>query len=711
MKQTFNLWIKTLCVILSLTAIFAPASAQEVLTGLRVNKAVAREAAKQTTAEPTRTEAIRLPFVDDFSNYTGFPKASLWQDRYAFVNQTFAIQPPSIGVATLDALDENGNVYAHADGAGFQADHLTSLPIRLDYNFPLNREMRVADSLYFSFYYQPAGGSLSGLEWERLGNRPEGRDSLILEFGYATGDTVFIGYEYCDYYLGEGESYVIGDTLFNPFMPNDFYIFDHAAFPGDLISLPCNELFGPEMYWEHIWSAPGEVLDNWIAENPLEYFKQVMIPITDPRWFVNNFQFRFRNMASLEDNAIVGWASNVDQWNIDYVRLDVNRSQNDLYPNDLAFVMPTTSILNKYQSMPWSQYRDSDLKRSFVNKMSNLSHNVKNSYYTYKIQKVGGGQIATYTPNNENAEPYYDHGLHTAAQHVNPPVEVTSLPTDNSDSATFIITHIFQEVGTGDDRRCNDTCIFEQKFNNYYAYDDGTAEAGYSVLSTMTIPEAYFAMRFTLAQPDTLRAVRMWFNSVLEDANFQEFTLMVWDDNGNRPGTVLYEQQHQLPAHADNFADFVTYRLDNPVAIEGTFYVGFFQNHSAQLNLGFDQNTDSREHFLYMTANEWREPFLLGTPMVRPVVGAPIPVPVNVVSTENTGIQVYPNPATTTLTVVLPEHHTVGFYRIFDAFGKMVDSRRTSENSLNISGLTPGLYILQLTDNEGKTFTQKFVKE
>lgn len=703
-------WIKTLCVLFLLTTFFAQMHAQEVLTGLRVNKAVAREAIKSQTVEKNRAE-LHLPFVDDFSNYTGYPNSALWQDRFAFVNRTFAIQPPTMGVATLDALDENGNVYAHADGAGFQADYLTSLPIRLDYNFTLNREMRVSDSLYLSFYYQPAGGSLAGVEWERLGNRPEGRDSLILEFGYATGDTVFIGYEYCDYYLGENETYVIGDTLFNPFLPSDYYIFDHAAFPGDLISLPCNELFGPEMYWEHIWSTPGELLDNWIANNPLEYFKQVMVPITDSRWFVNNFQFRFRNLASLEDNGIVGWASNVDQWNIDYVRLDVNRNENDLYPNDLAFVMPTTSILKKYQAMPWSQYRDSDLGSAFDNKMSNLSQNVKNSDYTYIIRKEGGAQVASYTTNNENADPYYNNGLHDYEPHIHPPFEFSSLPTDNADSATFIVTHIFQEVGTGDERRCNDTCIFEQKFGNYYAYDDGTAEAGYSILSTMTYPEAYFAMRFKLAQPDTLRAVKMWFNSVLDDANFEEFTLMVWGESGNRPGTVLYEQAHELPSHADLFTDFVTYRLDEPVAIEGTFYVGFHQSHSVQLNLGFDQNTDARENFLYMTANEWCEPFLKGTPMIRPVIGAPIPEPVNVESQEIAGFQLYPNPASSTLTIILPEQRTVKEYCVFDMFGRVMERRRGGTSSLNVSNLAPGIYMLRLTDNAGCVYTRKFVKE
>ena len=227
----------------------------------------------------------------------------------------------------------------------------------------------------------------------------------------------------------------------------------------------------------------------------------------------------------------------------------------------------------------------------------------------------------------------------------------------------------------------------------------------------MTNPEAYFAMRFKLAQPDTLRAVKMWFNSVLDDANFEEFTLMVWDDNGNRPGTVLYEQAHELPSHADPFTDFVTYRLDEPVAIEGTFYVGFYQSHSVQLNLGFDQNTDAREHFLYMTTNEWCEPFLKGTPMVRPVIGAPIPEPVNIETEETVDFQLYPNPTTSTLTIVLPEQKMMKEYRIFDSFGRVVESGNGNAKKLNVNSLAPGLYLLRLADTEGRVYTRKFVKE
>ncbi len=685
--------------------------AQEVLTGLTANKQIAREASKQRPM-PSRT-AVQLPFVDDFSNYTGFPNPALWSDRSAYVNRSFALQPPTMGVATLDALDENGRVYAYADREGFLADALTSQPIRMDYNFTLNRQMRLSDSLYFSFYYQPAGGTMTGLEWERLGNQPEGQDSLILEFGYATGNIIFLGYDYCEYILGENELYVAGDTLQNPFLPGNIYIFETGGFPGDVISLPCDSIMGDEMYWEHIWSTPGQSLDSWLTENPLQYFKQVMIPITDSRWLISNFQFRFRNYASLEDNNIVGWASNVDQWNVDYVRLDANRSQSDIYPNDVAFVMPTTSILKNYQAMPWSQYRDSDLDDAFQNALVNLSNNTKNTSYTYNIVKQGGGQVATYTPNNENALPYWDNGLHNVPAHVSPAFTFNSLPYDTSDSAAFVVTHVFQEVGTSDQRRCNDTCIFLQKFDNYYAYDDGTAEAGYSILSTMTYPASYFAMRFTLAQPDTLRAIRMWFNSVLEDANVDDFSLMVWDADGTLPGTVLYEQPSQYPAHADRFEDFVEYRLDDPVEVSGTFFVGFYQNNATQLNIGFDQNTDSRAFFVYKTADSWRESFLKGTPMIRPVVGKPLPDIVSVNEQVAFEFSLYPNPAETTLHVVAPENERITSYKIFDSYGKMISQQSVNGSlvTINTSRLAPGMYLLQVCDDNHRFSTQKFIKK
>ena len=693
---------------------------QEMLTGLARNPAVVKAAKK---GFPTRSgQSLKLPFVDDFSNYSGYPNPRLWQDDQGYVNTGFAVYPPTIGVVTLDALDAYGRVYAHAARTPFAADTLTSNPIRLDSNFTQHRLMQVADSLYLSFYYQPAGASKTypAGGWQLVGDAPEHSDKLVLEFGYATGNQVFAGFEYGEYIIGAGEYYQIGDSIENPFMPGTYYVFESGAYAGETILLPVDSLFEDEYVWNEVWSSFGCNVSDWVAENPRQYFRQVMIPITDQQYFRNNFQFRFRNYASLDQDAwtsgnIVGWTSNCDQRNIDYVRLDLNRRINDLYPSDVAFVSPSISTLKEYQAMPWKQFRPSDMITSFHNDLSNLSNSVKNTSYTFNIVKNHGQTIYVSPLNNENAEPYHTHGLHDAQHHVSPLLEM-SYEYDGADSAEFTVTHIFSMVGVNDECRANDTSVFEQKFYNYYAYDDGTAEAGYCLLSTMTDPQASFAVKFTLAEPDTLQAVRMWFNHTLDDENVAPFTLMVWADDGvcgdgtPGPGTTLYEMSAQLPCFADDYLDFVPYYLDEPLPVSGTFYVGFHQNHDVQLNLGFDQNNNAGGKFFYRTSAQWFPSFYQGAPMIRPVVGKSFDhsaVPQHAAR----DIRMYPNPTRDVVHIRADaEGHDLD-YRILNVFGQCVEAGRLHTDELSLEGFPAGIYFIQLSSGNQTIVTEKIIKQ
>ncbi len=109
--------------------------------------------------------SIELPFYDDFSNSFVYPDSTKWIDKFAFVNDGFAVNPINIGYVTLDAINQYGDVYSHLPTySSAIADYLTSKPVNLSYN--------ISDSIYFSFYYQSGG----------LGNTPEIKDSLVLQF-------------------------------------------------------------------------------------------------------------------------------------------------------------------------------------------------------------------------------------------------------------------------------------------------------------------------------------------------------------------------------------------------------------------------------------------------------------------------------------------------------------------------------------------------
>ena len=142
-----------------------PLIAQESLTvpSLPIRQQVVRQQSVSST--------LQLPFIDDFSNDQSAPDQQLWTDRGVWINNTYGINPYSVGVATFDAIDSDGHHYPQASSQPYMADCLTSQPI----------DLSKADSTttYLSFYYQPQGN----------GNAPEAADSLVLQI--TSGDGVW----------------------------------------------------------------------------------------------------------------------------------------------------------------------------------------------------------------------------------------------------------------------------------------------------------------------------------------------------------------------------------------------------------------------------------------------------------------------------------------------------------------------------------------
>jgi hypothetical protein len=138
--------------------------AQEIITGLQTNPVLSGQVNKKAPFKADAAEPVELPFFDDFAGRSFLPAAKWWIDNYAFINNTYSDKQITIGMATLDALDDTGKLYETATSEGFEADHLTSQPVNL--NYP------ASENIWLSFYYQPGG----------LGDMPELSDSLTLQF-------------------------------------------------------------------------------------------------------------------------------------------------------------------------------------------------------------------------------------------------------------------------------------------------------------------------------------------------------------------------------------------------------------------------------------------------------------------------------------------------------------------------------------------------
>ena len=75
-------------------------------------------------------------------------------------------------------------------------------------------------------------------------------------------------------------------------------------------------------------------------------------------------------------------------------------------------------------------------------------------------------------------------------------------------------------------------------------------------------------------------------------------------------------------------------------------------------------------------------------------------------------LTVFPNPSTDVIQIIANEGHSPSSYSIYSISGKLIKKGNfsTHQNSLNISDLTPGNYLLQLKGNNTEE-THQIIKK
>lgn len=599
-----------LCILL-LTLLY-PARTQEYILPLKNNTQLlynGQSPEKKTVSE----ELLELPLVDDFSYHSPYPDPALWADNYAYINNGYAVDPPTIGVATMDALDQNGSIYTFAtlSPETFDADLLTSHPINMSYP--------ASDSLYLSFFYQPQGNGVESMP----------HDSLYLDF------------------------------------------FDPVA-----------EL------WINVWGVPGDTL---------RAFRQVMIPVKDTLFLKNGFRFGFRNRASLpQNNDYKDKRGNVDHWNIDYVRLDKNRTVADTIIRDVAFYKPIPSLLKNYESIPWDHfgvayntiYRQNITLNYFNN--DSATRNVTRSASVYN-------EVWDHLFNPDNA----------SAQDILPGTFVSHnisiiypFQFARGDTASYLLKAWLRTDEF--DNKLNDTIYRRQVFRDYFAYDDGTAERAYGLRGQGT-NNSIIAVRFNSFIPDELGGVDIYFTQLKDSLNLgYYYKFMVWDDNNGVPGNVIYEDEPDYAVeYADSLNTFIRYEFNETVKISGIFYVGLLQYNQFLMNIGMDINKPSGSNILYNLGNEWQQSSAPGSLMIRPFVKRTYSFSRNR-ETDFTTLRIGPNPAKDYVRIELPPEAADATIHlsVYDITGKKIDSYNNMEGEIYTGNLSEGVYLFRFTSDK-----------
>jgi len=490
--------------------------------------------------------------------------------------------------------------------------------------------------------------------------------------------------------------------------------------------------------WEHIRGFEGIPINQPNSvEEPFNFYRQVL----DTRFLHANFQFRFSNYS--EGTGVL------DNWHLDYVRLD--QIQTDAVFDDIAFTRKPQPILQPYTSMPWKHFQE----------QSNalLRPDITVGVFNHAIENLNAGpSSASLTEQTSGlsiwspAQPTLFNALESNIPRGVPVLRTYALNGDPSGfpsvwssylqmmssnrfdeyprlafDLTYQLSNLSQRTGSGyEGVGRNDRVTHTTIFDNYFSYDDGTAEAALVAQERRQV-----AVKFTTGIADSLRAVQFHFPHASIDVSEQVFDLRVWV--GSLDTEPVYEEFGVQPYYTDLFYDtlqgFSTYPLINEQGLNqavflpaGTdFFIGWEQytpcNGLQCIPVGFDKNSPNGKQALFQnTGSGWMpfpDFFPEGSLMIRAVVGSTTPA-FTPVSTRSesliTELDVFPNPTEGQLYFRLRENPYAEYrYQLWSTVGQMLEQGILAPE-LSLDALPAGIYWIKIVhEKSGRQLQEKIV--
>ncbi|MES2558192.1 MAG: T9SS type A sorting domain-containing protein [Bacteroidota bacterium] len=451
--------------------------------------------------------------------------------------------------------------------------------------------------------------------------------------------------------------------------------------------------------WQTVWNGSAKIY-------PVDTFTQISI-FVDSAYLHDDFQFRFKNIGSK--------TGNIDNWHLDYIRLDRGRRPDEFY-FDFALTNNPPSLLRNYSSMTRKQFSANPVAHTNSVQDINLRNNNTGPNplnFARAVFEPSGARIDSFANSLGNVA-----GASTAKALVNSVVSLNTVVV--ADSLVFRSKYYVNSNNTIDNISANDTLSVNTIFSNYFAYDDGTAEVGYGVKNKA----GAVAIGYSLDVPDTLFGMSMFFNQSSIDVSNQKFTLVVWSNigtNGNGTGEAPLKKVLQTrPTYTNTRNGFYYLQFDQPLALPaGTFYIGWEQSEIFNLNMGMDENyvrngsrINPNAYFKIDEVGIWERTALSGALMIRPIMGKWLNPPVGLAHelvAEKLNVSLYPNPATSQVTIKLPNKEQP-YVELMDLTGKVIVAETISQNELHLPALSEGMYLVKVTQpSTGQTAIEKLL--
>ncbi|MBO0952394.1 T9SS type A sorting domain-containing protein [Fibrella forsythiae] len=451
------------------------------------------------------------------------------------------------------------------------------------------------------------------------------------------------------------------------------------------------EFLGSDRVWRKVWTQGGGVIDNNFAFQLLQVDNQV--------YFHPAFQFRFRSRGRQ--------SGMFDSWHIDYVYLNRDRTATNRPLRDRAMRQPVTPLLRRYTAMPLRQFLAkpaAELVDTVRSDFTNLFTEFIPINSGFSIRDRVSGRLFQY---DTLRNPINALGLSR-----NPLAFRPVLPTGLSDRAVLQTTFnlITKDQSSPDtpglDLTLNDTLSATTVLDDYYAYDDGTAETVKQVNQRL----ARVAVKFSLNQPDAVKGVRINIAPTRRDQRGQTILLGIYGNNNGQPTDQPILQQPFSVSYAAQRNGFTEFMFAIPVNVPDTvFYVAFSQLDDPAIPVGFDRNSPFRDKLFVNLGTRWdRVTDQDGALLLRPVMNGRTVI---ITATEPTvAAQVFPNPTSGRLNWAGSLAGSVQL-DVLDLSGRMVQTMPLSPNqtSTDLGSLPDGFYLLRFIDEQARPRTTKLI--
>ena len=450
--------------------------------------------------------------------------------------------------------------------------------------------------------------------------------------------------------------------------------------------------------WNKVWAKEGSSTTD---------FKQVLIPVSNAIYLNANFQFRFINKVTMQTND--------DHWHLDYIKINSNRTCTDTLINDLAFTQRPDFLLNDYTSMPYNQFQaavnSNWLTEHKVYLRNNTANTITNSF-NYRAKEKSTGFVFSGFSNFTTSIPSITTA-NLALLNYTP----NYTPTPNQDKVVFEQTYYTASIPS--QNTINDTIVSQQVFDNYLAYDDGSAEKSYYLNLFNTLP-GKIAIEHQLYTSDTLRGVAIQFGRQIPSNANKYFSIAIMKAlagiNGATKDSIIYKEDFFFPRFRDSINGFWIYTFANPITMPvGSFYVSTIQpamSGSDSLYFGLDANRTLVNHQYYNVLNSWQSSQIDGAVMLRPLLGKAI-VSTAIANPKyiNYTMSISPNPAHDFISIQSENNLTQ--LEIYSTIGSLIYSNTLfgTNSNISIGTFEPGLYFVRCYDGKNWSNFTKLIIE